>query len=487
MNRRITASLVVSMALSAAVTFLGAAVSLLACSKVALAQQREYVCPMHATVVSKRPGKCPKCGMALSASKSGPEKAGEAPGVNPPGERASDAANGKLSLRIPDTQVYDQNGQRLRFYSDLIKGKTVAINFIFTSCATICPPLTATFRRVQQELGDRIGRDVQLVSVSVDPTTDVPERLKSFGAKFNAGPGWTFVTGNKPEIDLLLRALGAYVGDKNDHTPMILIGNDKAGYWTRTYGLSKAKEIAQIVNEAALKSASALDDRNKAGAPTDSDDQAVQVPLPGASRNKNGAAERLVRRSPSEAARGLQGSDTGESKRTAEDKGSPSEAAASYFPNLELLTQDNKPVRFYDDLMKGKVVVINFMFTTCAGVCSPMTANLAKVQQYLADYVGRDVNMISLSVDPAVDTPEALKKYADNFKVKPGWRFLTGKKENVDWVLYKLGGYVEDKTTHNTFLIIGNEATGEWMRMFAMSKPKVIADAVVKMITPKKD
>jgi len=425
--------------------------------------------------------------MALRVSKADPKSAGDSSGANPSGERASGAANGALSLRIPDTQVYDQNGQRLRFYSDLIKGKTVAINFIFTSCATICPPLTATFRRVQQELGDRVGRDVQLISVSVDPTTDVPERLKSFAAKFNAGPGWTFVTGNKPEIDLLLRALGAYVGDKNDHTPMILIGNEKAGYWTRTYGLSKAKEIAQIVNEAALKSAPAPDNRNKAGAPTDSDDQAVQVPLPGASSNKNGVAERSIQRGPSATARSLQGSGAGESKGTAEDKRTPSEVAASYFPNLTLLTQDNKPVRFYDDLMKGKVVVINFMFTTCAGICSPMTANLVKVQQYLADHIGRDVNMISLSVDPAVDTPEALKKYAENYNVKPGWYFLTGKKENVDWVLYKLGGYVEDKNTHNTFLIIGNEATGQWMKMFAMSKPKVIADAVVKMIMPEKD
>jgi protein SCO1 len=455
MSKRITSNLTLSMALSVSVTFLIAAVSLFACSTVTLAQQREYLCPMHATVVSKRPGKCPKCGMALRASKVDPKSASDSSGANPRGERASGAANGALSLRIPDTQVYDQNGQRLRFYSDLIKGKTVAINFVFTSCATICPPLTATFRRVQQELGDRVGRDVQLISVSVDPTTDVPERLKSFASKFNAGPGWTFVTGNKPEIDLLLRALGAYVGDKNDHTPMILIGNDKAGYWTRAYGLSKAKEIAQIVNEAALKSASALDNRNKAGAPTDSDDQAAQVPLPGANRD--------------------------------EDKRTSSEVAASYFPNLTLLTQDNKPVQFYDDLMKGKVVVINFMFTTCAGICSPMTANLVKVQQYLAEHIGRDVNMISLSVDPAVDTPEALKKYADNYNVKPGWYFLTGKKENVDWVLYKLGGYVEDKTTHNTFLIIGNEATGQWMKMFAMSKPKVIADAVVKMITPEKD
>src|SRR5262249_6798402 len=134
----------------------------------------------------------------------------------------------------------------------------------------------------------------------------------------------------------------------------------------------------------------------------------------------------------------------------------PSDAAASYFPNLVLMTQDNKPVRFYTDMMKGKVVLINFMFTTCTGICPAMTANLAKVQEQLGDHLGRDVNIISITVDPIIDTPDAMKKYADQYKAKPGWYFLTGKKENVDWVLYKLGGYVEDKGDHSTIVIIGN-------------------------------
>jgi cytochrome oxidase Cu insertion factor (SCO1/SenC/PrrC family) len=134
-----------------------------------------------------------------------------------------------------------------------VRGKTVAINFIFTTCTTICPPLTATFRKVQQELGERVGRDIELISISVDPTTDVPERLKEFSAKFKAAPGWTFVTGSKPEIDQLLGALGAAVGDKNDHTPMLLIGNDAAGYWTRTYGLAPAATLVKVINEAASR------------------------------------------------------------------------------------------------------------------------------------------------------------------------------------------------------------------------------------------
>ena len=153
--------------------------------------------------------------------------------------------------RIPDAIVYDQNGKQLKFYTDLVKGKTVAINFIFTTCTNICPPLTATFRRVQTQLENETGINASLISVSVDPTTDVPERLKAYAEKFKAGPGWTFVTGDKPQIDKLLVALGTAVADKNDHTPMVLIGNDSAGYWTRAYGLSPPTRLVELMKGAA--------------------------------------------------------------------------------------------------------------------------------------------------------------------------------------------------------------------------------------------
>ena len=160
-------------------------------------------------------------------------------------------------------------------------------------------------------------------------------------------------------------------------------------------------------------------------------------------------------------------------------------AAAKYFPNLVLRTQHNQPVHFYEDLLKGKVVLINFIFTSCSGVCGPMTANLARAQSYLSEHVGKDVVMISISVDPAVDTPDVLRKYADKFKAKPGWYFLTGDKKNVDWVLYKLGGYVEDRQQHTSVLIIGNEVTGEWLKLNAMATPTDIASAVTKLLDSK--
>jgi cytochrome oxidase Cu insertion factor (SCO1/SenC/PrrC family) len=399
-----------------------------------------YACPMHPEVTSKSAGRCPKCGMDLRVRNAKDETSAGGPTVSAGGNNASEASSGKAirSPRIPDTTVYDQHGRKLKFYTDLVKGKTVAINFIFTTCTGVCPPLSATFRRVQQGLAERMGRDMELISISVDPTTDVPERLKSFSEKFKAGPGWTFVTGSKPEIDRLLEALGGYVSNKTDHTPLLLIGNDAAGYWTRAYGLSPPSQIINLINEAA----------NKGGTPPAAAENSREQPVAASSAG-----------------------------RTASD-----EAAAKYFTNTILLTQDNRPVRFYDDLLKGKVVLINFLFTTCKGVCSPMTANLAKVQKHLGERVGRDVRMISISVDPETDTPAVLKKYAGNFKAQPGWYFLTGEKKNVDWVLYKLGGYVEDKEQHNSTLIIGNVAKGEWVKVLAMSNPAEIAGAVTKLL-----
>jgi cytochrome oxidase Cu insertion factor (SCO1/SenC/PrrC family) len=152
-------------------------------------------------------------------------------------------------MNIPDIEVLDQNGRKVHFYTDLVKGQTVVINFIFTTCTTICPPLGATFARVQKELGDKVGRDVRFISISIDPATDTPERLKAWGAKFHAGEGWTFVTGNKPQVDELLRVLGASSARREDHSPTVLIGNDAHGVWTRTYGLANTGQLVQIIND----------------------------------------------------------------------------------------------------------------------------------------------------------------------------------------------------------------------------------------------
>jgi cytochrome oxidase Cu insertion factor (SCO1/SenC/PrrC family) len=161
--------------------------------------------------------------------------------------KAADEAT--TGMNIPDLEVFDQDGRRMKFYSDLVKGKTVAINFIFTTCTTVCPPLGATFARVQKELTNGSNADVQLISISVDPVTDTPERLKAWRAKFKAGDGWTLVTGDKQIIDKLLNALSAATAQRDDHSAIVIIGNDQTKRWTRTVGLARPSQIVSLISE----------------------------------------------------------------------------------------------------------------------------------------------------------------------------------------------------------------------------------------------
>ncbi len=215
--------------------------------KTSIKQVKSYVCPMHPEVRSTKRGKCPKCKMDLRLERAVTSTAVTGDQTLLAADTASNAPGYARKMVIPEVDVLDQNGNALHFYSDLIKGKTVAINFIFTNCTTICPPLAATFARVQKEMGDKVGRDVHFISISVDPLTDTPERLKAWGAKFKAGPGWTFVTGDKEQIDKLLYALGASVTRREDHSPTVIVGNDVKGVWTRTYGLARTTELEGLI------------------------------------------------------------------------------------------------------------------------------------------------------------------------------------------------------------------------------------------------
>ena len=153
-------------------------------------------------------------------------------------------------------------------------------------------------------------------------------------------------------------------------------------------------------------------------------------------------------------------------------------AAEKYFSDVELINQDGQKMRFYSDVLKDKVVVINTFFTTCTGVCPPINRNLEKVQEALGERLGKDAFLVSMSVDPETDTPVRLKEYSRRFHARPGWIFLTGKKENVDWALYKLGQYVETKDGHTNILIIGNEPKGLWKKAFGLAK----ADELMKIV-----
>lgn len=147
---------------------------------------------------------------------------------------------------------------------------------------------------------------------------------------------------------------------------------------------------------------------------------------------------------------------------------------SSHFPNVALITQDGKTVHFYDDLIKGKIVVINLIYTTCHFSCPLETARLIQVQKKLGDRVGKDIFFYSISIDPEHDTPEVLKDYMEKFHVGPGWTFLTGKKADIIFLGRRLGIYTDaaiNSDGHLPYLLLGNDATGQWMRGSAMENP----------------
>src|SRR5215813_2308464 len=141
-------------------------------------------------------------------------------------------------------------------------------------------------------------------------------------------------------------------------------------------------------------------------------------------------------------------------------------AAQKYFSDVQLVNQNGEKMRLYSDLLQGKTVIINSFFATCQGSCLPMMRNLEKVQEALGDRLGKDARIISISVDPTVDTPASLKAYAKKLQAKPGWYFMTGDKESVEFALKKLGQFVEAKESHLNIFIIGNERTGLWKKAF---------------------
>jgi protein SCO1/2 len=153
---------------------------------------------------------------------------------------------------------------------------------------------------------------------------------------------------------------------------------------------------------------------------------------------------------------------------------------ASRIPNVVLTTQDGARVRFYDDLIKGKFVLVNFMFTTCTSVCPRATENLSKVAAALGDRLERDVRIISVTVDPRRDTPAVLKKYASRFGTGPGWYFVTGQEKDIDVIRNRLGADRDgnDKSNHTGMVVYGNERTGQWAATPVAASPKAILRSV---------
>jgi protein SCO1 len=161
-----------------------------------------------------------------------------------------------------------------------------------------------------------------------------------------------------------------------------------------------------------------------------------------------------------------------------------------YFPDLVLTTHENKRVRFYEDLIRDKVVTINVFYTKCEGICPGITNNLVKVQRMLGDRVGRDIFMYSITLKPEEDTPEVLKNYAQAYHVGPGWLFLTGNPSDIELLRRKLGFVWADpardrvKLNHTGNLRYGNERLQLWAACPAKSNPKWIIESLSWVMFP---
>jgi protein SCO1/2 len=155
----------------------------------------------------------------------------------------------------------------------------------------------------------------------------------------------------------------------------------------------------------------------------------------------------------------------------------PGQGNSGYYPNVPLINQDGETLHFYDDVIKDKVVTINFMFTSCGDSCPLETAKLRKVHEMLGEHAGKEVHMYSITVDPDRDTPEVLKAYMEKFKLGPGWQFLTGKKEDIDAIRKRLAMYSEeeeDLSDHAINFVLGNEATGQWLKRTPFDLPEAL-------------
>ena len=203
-------------------------------------QEQQYSCPMHPEVKSKTGGSCPKCGMHLKQ-------------VSKPAAPAAPADSKWGESPFPNVELITQYGEKVRFYDDLIKGKVVAINLIYTTCKYYCPLETARLVQLQKLLGDRMGKDVFFYSISIEPEHDTPQVLKDYAAKYHVGPGWLFLTGKEADIKLLSQKLGLDMlpraDDPDGHTPHLLIGNDATGLWMKNAALDNTRFLAVKIEQ----------------------------------------------------------------------------------------------------------------------------------------------------------------------------------------------------------------------------------------------
>jgi protein SCO1/2 len=331
-----------------------------------------------------------------------------------PAPEEADRPLGRLS--VPDVVLTNQHAQPVSL-AGLVRGKTVVVSFVFTRCTTICPPIGIQLSRLRRQLGDSAGKDVELISISLDPAHDTPEKLREWGERFGAGPGWTLLTGAEKDIEKVLKALTVYKPAKEEHSPIVLIGNGLTGEWIRAHALSAPDGLLRSL------------ERLRAGT----------VPPPG-------------------------------------------KGAERYFTDAVLTDQDGRSHRLYSDLMRDKTAIFQTFFTSCTGSCPVVTRALTTLQERLGDRLGKDVSILSITLDPENDTPEKLKEYAGRLRARPGWYFLTGETDTLALVRRKLGETARQPDDHSALLLAGNDRTALWKKAFGLAPAEGVIDVLMSVI-----
>ncbi len=164
-------------------------------------------------------------------------------------QQQSETSANFADITLPDAILVTQDGVEASLANDIVGGRIVVMNFVYTTCTTVCPVLSAIFSQVQNHLRDRLGREVVLVSISVDPNRDTPARLKQYAERLGAGDSWLWLTGRQQTVTEVLQELGAYTPNFAEHPSMVLVGDAQSGQWARFIGFPAADQIIKKVDE----------------------------------------------------------------------------------------------------------------------------------------------------------------------------------------------------------------------------------------------
>lgn len=167
----------------------------------------------------------------------------------PAAKKADEVKPSAVRVRYDDSVLIDQTGKPRKFKSEVVADRIVVLDFVYTTCTTICPVLTTLLVQVQDGLDAAARDEVRLVTLSVDPARDTPAKMKEYGEKFGVKPGWLWLTGPTGRVNEVLKGFGAYTANFEDHPPVVLVGDGRSGQWTRFNGFVDPKEVLAKVNE----------------------------------------------------------------------------------------------------------------------------------------------------------------------------------------------------------------------------------------------